>query len=285
LEKTGFCKTDALFRVSAVCAHKGEESVISGSKGICNVFFPHCNLQCVYCQNADISANNIDNLPEAQIFDKLITKICSVLDTTENIVGFVSPSHYVMQMKAIIRGILETGRKPVFVYNTNAYDKPDTLKMLEGIIDVYLPDFKYTNSSTASMYSQATDYPKAALAAIKEMYRQKGSTLIVDDKGIVQSGIILRHLVLPGMVNQSIEALKCIAEEISPKIHLSLMSQYYPAHFAKNYPEINRSLFEEEYKDVLEACYSLGFYRGWMQDLESTKIFRPDFSAESPFNE
>lgn len=282
-QKSGFCKSDALFRISSVCVHKGEESVISGEKGICNIFFPHCNLQCTYCQNYDISRNET-YLPDAIPYDGLIRKICSVLDKTENIVGFVSPSHYVPQMLALIRGIKATGRNPVFVYNTNGYDKAESLRLLEGIIDVYLPDFKYIDPTLAMCYSQAGDYPQIASAAIKEMYRQKGSTLIINERGIAESGIIVRHLVLPGAVDQSIEVLRYIAEELSLKLHISLMSQYYPTELVKSHL-LSRTISYDEYKQVVDAFHELGLYRGWTQDLESHASYRPDFPVNQPFKE
>lgn len=282
-DKLGFCKSDASFRISSVCIHKGEEPAVSGEKGICNIFFPHCNLQCIYCQNFDISQNDTGILPDSLSYTKLIGKICSVLDQTENRVGFVSPSHYIPQMLAIIRGIKETGRNPVFVYNSNGYDKVETLKSLEGIIDIYLPDFKYSNANLADSYSQAGDYPEVALNAMKEMYRQKGSSLILDESGLAESGIILRHLVLPGAVDQSIEVLRLIAMELSPKLHISLMSQYYPPELVRNHTELKRTVLPEEYKQVTDAFYEFGFYRGWIQDLESHASYRPNFWDAQPF--
>jgi putative pyruvate formate lyase activating enzyme len=284
-DKLGYCKSDALFRISSVCIHKGEESVISGEKGICNIFFPHCNLQCIFCQNWDISRNENNVLPAAIPYEELIKKICSVLDQTENIVGFVSPSHYIPQMLAIIRGIKDTGRNPVFVYNTNGYDKAESIKLLEGIIDVYLPDFKYMDAKLAYRYSEAMDYPEAASTALKEMFRQKGSTLVINERGIAESGIILRHLVLPGAVDQSIEVLKHITEEISHKLHISLMSQYYPTELVKDHRTLNRPISYKEYNQVVDAFYEFGFYRGWTQDLESQASYRPDFSNGQPFKE
>jgi putative pyruvate formate lyase activating enzyme len=257
--------------------------VISGGKGICNIFFPHCNLQCVYCQNHDISNNEIHSTSGESTFEDLIQQICSVLDKTANIVGFVSPSHYIPQMLAIIRGIKEAGRNPVFVYNTNGYDKVETVKMLEGIIDVYLPDFKYADTNLAKNYSQVTDYPEVSMAALKEMYRQKGATLVVNDNGIAESGIIVRHLVLPGAVQNSIEVLRMISEELSPKMHISLMSQYFPTSFVSHHANLNRTIYKEEYNNVVEAFHNYGFYRGWIQDLESHASFRPDFSDDQPF--
>ena len=282
-EKLGYCNSDAGFNISSICVHKGEEPVISGVKGICNVFFPHCNLQCVYCQNHDISRNKGIDYAENLLFEEVIQRICTILEETENIVGFVSPSHYIPQMTAIIRGIHQAGKYPVFVYNTNGYDKVETLRMLEGLIDVFLPDFKYMDSSLAFNYSQARNYPEVASAALKEMYRQKGSTLIVNDNGVAESGIIVRHLVLPGAADQSIEALKFIAEEISPKLHVSLMSQYYPTDLVRNHPVLKRTITPAEYNKVVEAFHSLGFYRGWVQDLESHASYRPDFSNDKPF--
>jgi putative pyruvate formate lyase activating enzyme len=283
--KLGFCKSDTLFRVSSIFAHKGEERVISGEKGICNIFFSHCNLQCIYCQNWDISQNETCIIPDAVPYEELIRKICLVLEETENIIGFVSPSHYIPQMLAIIRGIKKTGRNPVFVYNTNGYDKPETLRLLEGLIDVYLPDFKYMDTDLAYHYSQARDYPQTASVALREMYRQKGSTLIINDRGIAESGIIVRHLVLPGAVNQSIEVLRYIAEEISPNLHISLMSQYYPTALVRNHAELNRPISHKEYRQVKDALCKSGFYRGWTQNLESHLLYRPDFSEDQPFRE
>jgi putative pyruvate formate lyase activating enzyme len=282
-KKLGFCKSDAAFRVSSVCIHKGEEPVISGKKGICNIFFPHCNLQCIYCQNHDISDNCSSKLTKEYSFEELVKKITEVLDQTENIVGFVSPSHYIPQMLAIIRGIKSSGRNPVFVYNTNSYDNVEILKMLEGVIDIYLPDFKYMDSVLAHKYSNAKNYPEIASAVLKEMYRQKGSTLIVNDEGIAESGIIVRHLVLPGAMENSLKVLKYVAEEISPKLHISLMAQYFPTENVKNHKTLNRTLYSKEYNTVVEAYHNLGFYKGWIQDLDSNAMFRPDFENEHPF--
>jgi putative pyruvate formate lyase activating enzyme len=155
--------------------------------------------------------------------------------------------------------------------------------MLEGIIDVYLPDFKYMDGELAFRYSKAKDYPSVAGAALKEMYRQKGSSLIIGENGIAQSGIIVRHLVLPDATDQSIKVLKYIAEEISPKLHISLMSQYYPTELVCNHKHLGRNISREEYEKVVNVFHDLGFYRGWVQDLASQASFRPDFSADQAF--
>jgi putative pyruvate formate lyase activating enzyme len=282
-EPSGFCKSDAGFNISSICIHKGEEPVISGEKGICNVFFPHCNLQCIYCQNYDISKNTVLAIQEPLSLETIIQRICETLEQTENILGFVSPSHYVPQMIAIIEELHKTGKHPVIVYNSNGYDNVETIRMLEGLIDIYLPDFKYLDSQLAFEYSQARNYPEVAAKALKEMYRQKGSTLIINDNGLAESGIIVRHLVLPGAVNQSIEVLRYIAEEISPKLNISLMAQYYPTELVASHPVLNRTITAEEYQTVVDAFYELGFSRGWVQEMESHASFRPNFSHEKPF--
>ena len=279
----GFCKSDADFNISSICVHKGEEPVISGKKGICNIFFPHCNLQCIYCQNHDISRNSVATIQESLSLETVIDRICETLEQTENIIGFVSPSHYIPQMVSIIEGLHKAGKRPVVVYNSNGYDKAETICMLEGLIDVYLPDFKYMDSRLAFEYSQARNYPEIALAALKEMYRQKGSTLIVNNDGLAESGIIIRHLVLPGAIEQSIEVLRLIAEEISTRMHLSLMAQYYPTKTVATHPVLNRTITAAEYQRVVDAFNELGFSKGWIQDLESHDSFRPDFSREQPF--
>jgi putative pyruvate formate lyase activating enzyme len=283
--KLGYCRSDAGFNVSSVCVHKGEEPVISGKKGICNVFFPHCNLQCVYCQNYDISCNQIESAWQTYTLPGLVDRICQVLEHTENMVGFVSPSHYVPQMMAIIREIRQRGLTPVFVYNTNGYDKAETLQMLEEYIDVYLTDFKYLYSSLAQQCSKAANYPEVASEAFREMFRQKGSTLRLGDDGLALSGIIVRHLVLPGNVDNSIEVLKYLAEEFSSRLHISLMAQYYPTQHVSGHPKLGRTIAAEEYEQVVDAFHSFGFFRGWVQELSSQASYRPDFLAPKPFDD
>lgn len=280
----GYCMSDGSLRIASICIHKGEEPVISGEKGICNVFFPHCNLQCIYCQNHEISKNTLNSGNWQISLDYAIDKVCETLEQTENIVGFVSPSHYIPQMIAIIRGIKSKGKAPVFVYNTNGYDSVESLRMLEGVIDVYMPDFKYMDKQMAYQYSGAKNYPEIASAALAEMYRQKGSTLILDDRGIAQSGVIVRHLVLPASADHSIAVLRYIAEEISPKLHISLMSQYFPTQSVLNHKELGCKLTKTNYDRVVNAFHEFGFYRGWLQDMESQNTYRPDFSKEEPFN-
>ena len=279
----GYCKSDASFNIASIVSHHGEEPCISGEKGICNVFFTHCNLQCTYCQNYQIS-RNIYSLPQYNFeLSDVIEKILSILDTGCNLVGFVSPSHFVPQVKIIINELHKLGRYPTIVYNTNSYDKVDTLKQLEGLVDIYLADFKYINSSIAEKYSDAYNYPEIASMAIKEMYRQKSSTLIINEKNQAESGLIIRHLVLPGNIKNSIDILKYIAEEISTNVYISLMSQYYPTINVQNDSALNRTLNAGEYKRVVDAMHEFGFHNGWIQELESQSYYLPDFESEKPF--
>jgi len=279
----GYCSMDAGLNIATICIHRGEEPVISGSEGICNIFFAGCNLHCVYCQNHEISqcdfrgGNNFSDLEE------VLDKIAMILSEGIPAIGFVSPSHVIPQVKAIIRGLNGRGFIPLTVYNTNSYDKIETLKSLEGMIDIYLPDYKYISSKTASEYSDASDYPEVALKAIKEMYYQKGSTLSLDENGRAERGLLIRHLVLPGHAEESKKVLRTIAEELSPGVHLSLMSQYHPTSQVINHPVLNRSLYKAEYDDVVKEMESLGFRNGWIQDMDSNVNYRPDFRKENPF--
>jgi putative pyruvate formate lyase activating enzyme len=213
----------------------------------------------------------------------LLDQVTGILSTGIPSVGFVSPSHVVPQVKAIINGLKNRGLSPVTVYNSNGYDKPETIRSLEGLIDVYLPDFKYHSPDISKEYSDAANYPVIAFKAIKEMYYQKGSTLAVNEAGRAENGLLIRHLVLPGHAEESKKVLQIIAEELSPGIHLSLMSQYHPAFTAMRHPVLNRSLYREEYESVVKEMESLGFRNGWVQDMDSNVNYRPDFSKEKPF--
>jgi putative pyruvate formate lyase activating enzyme len=186
-------------------------------------------------------------------------------------------------MKAIIRGLHERDLRPVLVYNTNGYDKPELIDSLEGIIDVYLPDFKYASADIAKKFSDAEGYPEVAIKALKRMYYQKGSKLILDDAERAVSGLLIRHLVLPGHAEESKKVLRIIAEELSTGVHISLMSQYHPTPGTRNLTDLSRSLYISEYEEVALEMEKLGFRNGWLQDMESNINYRPDFSKENPF--
>ncbi len=280
---SGYCRSDYNYNISSIVAHKGEEPPISGVKGICNIFFSHCNLQCVYCQNFQISGNTTAHSNKYWDFEKVLSDIQQHLDAGCKAIGYVSPSHQIPQMVSIIRAFEHHSPKPVFVYNTNGYDKVDTLKELEGLIDIYLPDLKYLDGSLSKELSDVPAYPEIAKKALKEMFRQKGTVLRYSDEHHAESGMIIRHLVLPGCVQNSLDVLHFIAEELSPKIHISLMSQYYPIHMAMNYKNINRVLSKREYEIVVNEAEKLGLTKGWIQALDSTDHYRPDFENEQPF--
>ena len=278
-----YCRGSNGFSISSICIHRGEEPVISGSMGICNIFFTNCNLQCTYCQNYQISDNRRDHTSEEMPLGEVIRQVTEILDTGINIVGFVSPSHFIPQMKIIIRAIEGAGYNPTWVYNTNGYDSVDMLRSLEGIIDVYLPDFKYMSSSVAKELSDASDYPEVASDALKEMFRQKGSALLINDQGYAESGILIRHLVLPGQVENSQHVLKFIAESLSPNLHIGLMSQYSPTDRVARDPAMGKPLTRSEYNRVIDTMERLGMRRGFIQGMESFAHYRPDFNKNHPF--
>jgi putative pyruvate formate lyase activating enzyme len=189
----------------------------------------------------------------------------------------------VPQMLEIINAIHMTGRRPVIVYNTNAYEKVEVIRNLEGIIDVYIPDFKYSDPKLAGGLSDARDYPEVAGRSIKEMFRQKGSPLITDENGQALSGLIIRHLVIPGQVENSLQVLRFIAGELSEKVSVSLMSQYHPMPAVKGHPFLGRTVKKEEYEKVKSEMEKLGLSNGWLQELESNSDYLPDFNKEHPF--
>lgn len=279
----GYCRTSAGFSVASVCIHKGEEPVISGKEGICNIFFTGCNLQCIYCQNHEISNCTTSVRHPVMDLNDLLDQVTEILSSGIPSVGFVSPSHVVPQVKAIIIGLKSRGFIPITVYNSNGYDKAETIRSLDGLIDVYLPDFKYYSPEISQDYSDVANYPAIAFKAIKEMYFQKGSTLSVNVSGRAENGLLIRHLVLPGHAEESKKVLQLIAEELSPGIHLSLMSQYHPSSSVMRHPILNRSLYREEYESVVKEMESLGFRNGWVQDVDSNVNYRPDFSKGNPF--
>lgn len=288
----GWCRLDDGIHVASICLHKGEEPPISGEKGIVNVFFGHCNMQCIYCQNFDISNNEITQ-HTAQTLDEVCDRIASLLPFSEGNLGFVSPTHCIPQMVSIIKELNSRGINPVIIYNSNGYDTVESIRSLEGTVDVWLPDFKYSDDLLAMEYSAARGYSAVALASLKEMVRQCGVTLQTNDSGIATRGVIVRHLVLPRAAGNSIGVLKMIAEEISPNLHISLMSQYYPAgriilpdyleRGTQNTERLLKTITRKEYEAVLDAFHSLGFSRGWLQDYESNENYRPDFSSKNPF--
>ena len=292
----GFCQANPQPEAATVCVHRGEEPPLCGQRGICNIFFTHCNLQCIYCQNHQISNpqnipnnQNIQNnqitqnnlLPSLKGIEAIADRVAEVLPHTENVVGLVSPSHYADSIPALVEALHRRNLYPTIVYNTGGYDSVETLRALAPYIDVYLPDFKYMNPALALRYSHAEDYPEVALAALKEMYNQKGSALPTDDNGIAWRGIIVRHLVLPGQVENSLAVLDAIAD-ISTNLHVALMAQYFPP-FDGLPDQLNRTLTADEYQQVTDHFHAVGLHHGWLQELDAQACYRPDFTRQQPF--
>ena len=275
---SGFCGATTDLEVAAVVVHRGEEPPLNP---IVNLFFAHCNLQCIYCQNWQISGLH-DTGGTACQPDELVDRIASLLPSAENILGFVTPTHYANSIPAIVEALHQRDLHPVTVYNTSGYENVETLRMLEPYIDVYLPDFKYSDPGLAGRYSHAPDYPERAFEALREMYRQKGSSLITDQDGLAVSGIIVRHLVLPGCVDNSLKVLDTVAD-LSINLHVSLMAQYYPP-FPGLPDQLGRTLSADEYDTVVAHLHATGLHNGWLQPIEANRSYRPDFNdAQKPF--
>jgi putative pyruvate formate lyase activating enzyme len=280
----GKCRTDSAFNIAAITLHKGEEPLISGEKGICNIFFSGCNLQCIYCQNLQISGAHTTRLSQFPTIKMILNHVESIMKMGAKAVGFVTPSHVLPQVLSIIEAMNRQGLNLIKVYNTNAYERPENIRRLEGLIDIYLPDFKYSDPELAHEYSGAADYPLIAAKSIREMYRQKGSKLLVSDDGQAESGLVIRHLVLPGQVENSLNVLRYIAKEISTNVHISLMAQYYPTLKVKDHPQLGRTIQENEYIRVVEEMDILGFRNGWTQEFDSSHFYKPDFYKNEPFS-
>jgi putative pyruvate formate lyase activating enzyme len=217
--------------------------------------------------------------------EQVLHQITKILSTGINHVGFVSPSHFIPQVKIIINSLRSLGLNPVFVYNSNGYDTVENIRSLESYIDIYLPDYKYADQNIGRNFSDVKNYPEVALNALKEMFRQKGADLPLNDNGYATKGMIIRHLVLPGHPENSIQVLRNIARELSVDLHISLMSQYYPTYQVKNHEILGRTLKSKEYEKVTDELEYLGFENGWVQEMSSHENYRPDFEAEKPFED
>jgi len=283
--KLGHCNSGYLPIVSSYCAHHGEEPVLSGSRGSGTIFFGNCNMRCVYCQNYQISQD-----PETQKKNEVSTQILAerMLYLQDELhchnINLVTPSHFVPQIVKAVREAAPKGLRLPLVYNTSSYDSLKTLRELDGIISIYLADIRYASNELGRKYSRSRNYADNARAAIIEMQRQVGD-LIVDDEGIAQKGLIVRHLILPNGIAGSEESLNWLVKEVSPHVAVSVMSQYYPANRAYKYRELNRKINPEEYAAVASLVEKLGIENGWMQGMESAESYRPDFTDEEPFTE
>ncbi|MBI5407379.1 MAG: radical SAM protein [Nitrospirae bacterium] len=278
----GFCRSGHLPIVESYCAHHGEEPVLSGTRGSGTIFFGHCNLRCVFCQNHQISQPAGSLRRNEVSMERLAAIMLELQSLGCHNINFVSPSHFAAQ---IVRGVEIAASKGLcvpLVYNSNGYDSIQTLSLLEGIIDIYLPDLKYSDDRAALKYSKVKDYVRHARPAIVEMKRQVGD-LVVDADGIAIKGLIIRHLVLPNDLAGSEESLRFIRDEVGEKTFISTMSQYFPTHKAGRYPLVSRPINPREYEKVMEWLDRSGLENGWVQDYSSKDYYCPDFEREQPF--
>ena len=259
----GRCKANDKVKIALYSIHKFEEPCITGNNGSGTVFFSNCNLNCIYCQNYEISqlgkGKEITINELADIFIELQNK------TVENI-NLITPTSYALHIIEAIKIAKRNGLKIPIIYNTNAYENVETLKLLEGYIDVYLPDLKYYDNELGKKYSKIDNYFDIATKAIKEMYRQVGATKL-DENGIIQRGVMIRHLVLPNNIENSKNILKWIKENIDEKVYINIMAQYFPTYKAKEDEILNRKLTKEEYEKIENYVYELGIENGYMQEL------------------
>ncbi len=281
----GFCHSGHLPIVSAVCAHQGEEPAISGSRGSGTVFFGNCNMKCVYCQNHQISQNWKKQRSKEVDCHTLAKNMLYLQDELGcHNINFVSPSHFTPQLVQAVLEAVPMGLRVPLVYNTNGYDSMASLKELEGVIDIYLPDLRYASDKWAKKFSHTSDYVTRARQAIKEMYRQVGD-LMVDEFGLAQQGLIVRHLIMPHGLAGSEESLTWIASELSPTVTVSIMAQYLPLHRAQRIPPLSRTISMAEYEMVLQLLSDLGLENGWVQKMGASENYLPDFEQEGhPFS-
>ena len=272
----GFCGGGMAAAIDLAELHHWEEPIISGSKGSGALFFSGCSMRCVYCQNFEISRHCRGKEHDSASMAELMLGFQS---RGAHNINLVTAGHFTPQVADAINRAKREGLILPVVWNSNAYELPDTLRLLEGLIDIYLPDFRYWDDSTAVKYSSAPGYSETARRAILEMFSQVGH--IKTNGGLAVRGLMVRILVLPGIAEQAESILGWIAESLGPETHISLMGQYYPAHEAARFPEINRSLREEEYERCLEALDRLGFENGFVQEVGSSARYTPKFRREA----
>lgn len=283
LGQTGRCHmTDQLFLARAAL-HMWEEPCISGTKGSGTIFFSGCNLGCVFCQNYHISGGESGKKVTAERLTEIFFEL---EEKGANNINLVTPDHYIPSVRKAIEAARAQGFRLPFLYNTSSYVTVDSLKMLEGLIDIYLPDFKYWSAKRAGKYSGAPDYPEVARKAIAEMSRQlsagKSESLCsFDDRGILQKGMVVRHLLMPGAVLEAKLIVKYLYETYGDTIYISLMNQYTPTKNQREYPELNRRVTEREYDSLIDYAVCLGVKNGYMQEKEAaSESFIPPFDYE-----
>lgn len=256
-DEKGFCQTGRLARVHSYSPHYGEEKVISGDRGSGTIFFSGCNLHCVYCQNSDISQENYGLEMHTE---KLAEVMLNLQEMGCHNINLVTPTHVIPQIMEALIIASQNGLNVPLVYNSGGYDKSSTLKLLAGVIDIYMPDMKYSNADIAFTYSGINDYPAINQAAVKEMHHQVGD-LSIDEKGYAQRGLLIRHLVLPGYLTSTKDILEFIYHHISKKTYVNIMAQYRPQYHASDFPKLSKPLRMEEYLSAIQTAHDIGLSR------------------------
>src|SRR6202171_2717506 len=282
------CYSGRLPIVSSYTPHFGEEPPLVGTRGAGNIFFGNCNLRCVYCQNYQISQTHKEQIKNEVTQERLAEMMLELQARGCHNINFVSPTHFAPQMARAILLAAEQGLRLPIVYNTNAYDSVEVLKLLDGIVDVYLPDLKYAEDEAGFLYSKVRSYRECSRAAIAEMYRQTGDELVYDENGLLQRGLVIRLLVLPNDVGGVRESLGWIRDELNSRVAVSLMAQYYPTNVAgtnQRYVLLSRRIRETEWLRAVAALDELEMEEGWMQEYDGASFYyRPDFDdTETPF--
>ena len=259
----GRCKSRDKIKIALYSIHNFEEPCISGEKGSGTIFFSNCNMNCVFCQNYEIS--QLGRGKEITIEELANVMIKQQERNVQNI-NLVTPTSYALHIVEAIKIARKKGLEIPIVYNTNGYESVETLKLLEGYVDIYLPDLKYYYDDLAKKYSKVDNYFEIATKAIQEMYRQVGTPLL-DENGVMKKGLMIRHLILPNEVQNSKKVLKWIKENIDSNVYVSIMAQYFPTYKAKEIPEIARKITKEEYEKVENYLYELDLENGYIQEL------------------
>ena len=278
----GICKVSSQLKVARAALHFWEETCISGTKGSGAVFFSGCSMHCVFCQNQEI-ANGVVGKEISR--ERLAEILLELQEKGANNINFVTPGHYVPQIIWSVEQAKRQGLRIPIVYNTSGYEKVDTLKQLEGIVDVYLPDFKYWNPELAAKYSNAPDYPEVAKSAIAEMVRQQPEAKFVYDEEqgleLIKNGVIVRQLLLPGQLKDAKQIVKYLHETYGNQIYLSLMSQYTPLAHVEKYPELNRKVSRRSYEAYVDYAIEIGVENGYIQEEDvAEESFIPAFDGE-----
>jgi putative pyruvate formate lyase activating enzyme len=259
----GVCRMGDLPKISSWNLHRWEEPPISGTRGSGTIFFSGCTGRCRFCQNYPISQLGYG---DAVSIERMAGMMLELQRKGAHNINLVTPTHFMPQILAALLHAVPRGLRLPLVYNTSGYERPAALRLLEGVVDVWLPDSKYADDAVARRLSGLSDYVEHNRAALHEIYRQVGDDLVLDDEGIAQRGMIVRHMVLPRGLAGTEEVLAWLARALSPRIHVSLMDQYFPAHRAIGDPELGRKVTPEEYEAALEAFDAAGLERGWRQD-------------------